>query len=362
MGKRHNTLSDNIFKNSYYIKTLEEYLNIEDFKKEYSVQYDIMLDIYKNLIIINNTMFSDSNDSKAKRMEDVQIALENAISKSAEDERNKYSIKTLKDLIDSNARRVYNKFIEWYENSVHQSYYETLKSEIENEMQRLEDVNFDMVVKDNLMYDKNKNSNYKIYISKLGNEYALNKAITSDFKSDFANTYGIDLSEENMQEIAFLYDLVASANNSLSNCLIGNKYEYFNLSEYSSKEDFYRAYLTALHIDMLDNETFKINSNLFIKKMEATGKLLREEYAKGLIEDTSLNEFVGNFDYYYFILNMKMLCDNEITINVKNDFINKLINDLKDIYYLIKEDNYQKAFDLVQVIIERNKKLFERLS
>ena len=49
-----------------------------------------MLDIYKNLIIINNAMFSDSNDSNNKRMGNVQMALENAISKSADDERNKY--------------------------------------------------------------------------------------------------------------------------------------------------------------------------------------------------------------------------------------------------------------------------------
>ncbi len=33
MGKRHNTLSDDIFRNSKYISTLENELRIEDFKK-----------------------------------------------------------------------------------------------------------------------------------------------------------------------------------------------------------------------------------------------------------------------------------------------------------------------------------------
>ena len=34
MGKRHNTLSDDIFRNSKYIATLEKELEISDFKKE----------------------------------------------------------------------------------------------------------------------------------------------------------------------------------------------------------------------------------------------------------------------------------------------------------------------------------------
>ena len=36
MGKRHNTLSDDIFRNSKYIATLEKKLEISDFKKESS--------------------------------------------------------------------------------------------------------------------------------------------------------------------------------------------------------------------------------------------------------------------------------------------------------------------------------------
>ena len=64
---------------------------------------------------------------------------------------------------------------------------------------------------------------------------------------------------------------------------------------------------------------------------------------------------------------MTEICNNEIVIKVKNDLINKLINDLKSIFELMskeenKKENYKKAFALVQIIIERNKKLFERLS
>ena len=61
MGKRHNTLSDDIFRNSKYIATLEKELEIDDFKKESPDQYEIMLNVYKTLILVNNIIFADSN-------------------------------------------------------------------------------------------------------------------------------------------------------------------------------------------------------------------------------------------------------------------------------------------------------------
>ena len=63
MGKRHNTLNDDIFRNSKYINTIEQELGITDFRKEYKEQYDIMLDVYKTFITINNIIFADSNKS-----------------------------------------------------------------------------------------------------------------------------------------------------------------------------------------------------------------------------------------------------------------------------------------------------------
>lgn len=54
MGHRHNTLNDTIFRNSRYIKFLNENLGIEDFRKEYKEQYDFILDTFSTLILLNN--------------------------------------------------------------------------------------------------------------------------------------------------------------------------------------------------------------------------------------------------------------------------------------------------------------------
>ena len=104
MGKRHKTLSDSIFRNSRYIKALEQELEISDFRKEYIEQYDIMLDIYKTLITINNIFFSDSNKSKKQKQNEIIDTLEKVIYKSIDDNRAKYSVRTIKSLVDKNSR------------------------------------------------------------------------------------------------------------------------------------------------------------------------------------------------------------------------------------------------------------------
>ena len=146
MGKRHNTLTDDIFRNSKYIHTLEQVLEIEDFRKEYKEQYDIMLDVYKTLITINNIFFSDSNKSKKQKQNEIKDTLEKVIYKSIDDNRAKYSVRTIKGLIDSNTRLLYNKFNEWYENlSYNEKYYDNLKLEVEEEMDTLDNIDFDNI-------------------------------------------------------------------------------------------------------------------------------------------------------------------------------------------------------------------------
>ena len=168
MGKRHNTLSDDIFRNSKYINTLEQALEIDDFRKEYKEQYDIMLDVYKTLITLNNIFFADSNKNKKEKTDEIIDTIEKVIYKSIDDDRAKYSVRTIKALVDSNTRLLYNKYSEWYEKlSYNENYFDTLKNEIEQEITTLENIGFDNVVKGSLLYEKNKNSDYKIFVSKL---------------------------------------------------------------------------------------------------------------------------------------------------------------------------------------------------
>lgn len=191
MGKRHNTLSDDIFRNSKYINALERELGIDDFRKEYKEQYDIMLDVYKTLITINNILFADSNKSIYDKNIEIDEALTECIGTQnykeyhkKEDEKEegkktpirsyKYSTRTLKGLVDSNTRLLYEKFKDWHETLYNDKTIINVKSEIEKEMTRLENIGFDNVVKKDIEYKKNKDSKYKIFISKLGKFYQNN--------------------------------------------------------------------------------------------------------------------------------------------------------------------------------------------
>ena len=207
MGKRHNTLTDDIFRNSKYIRTLEQVLEIEDFRKEYKEQYDIMLDVYKTLITINNIFFSDSNKSKKQKQNEIIDTLEKVIYKSIDDNRAKYSVRTIKGLIDSNTRLLYNKFNEWYKNlSYNEKYYDNLKLEVEEEMDTLDNIDFDNIVKNDLRYQKNKNSNYKIYVSKFDYLYPNHKKELDNYKQNFYDIYGIELNEKKQTKYVWFLD------------------------------------------------------------------------------------------------------------------------------------------------------------
>ncbi len=386
MGKRHNTLSDDIFRNSKYIATLEKELKIDDFKKEYSDQYKIMLDVYKTLIIVNNIIFADSNKSIYDKNIEVDEALTECIGTQnykeyhkKEDEKEegkktpirsyKYSTRTLKGLVDSNTRLLYEKFKDWHETLYNDKTITNIKKDVEEEMKKLEDVNFDMVVKGGIEYEKNKDSNYKIYISKFNNLYTDYKAFTKQYKDDFSNNYGIDLNEEEMRYIRFIYDLVAYANNGIVKTLFDKEPIDFQLNETSTPEEYYKAYLTLLHLDIKDNELFKKNSETFLNKIIVVSKRLTEHLPKEKAFAIEMKDYINLFDYYYFIVSMKDIIDNKIDVVANNLLINKIINDLKEIYELITKDNeeemisnYKEAFNKCQAIIERNKKYYERLS
>ena len=372
MGKRHNTLSDDIFKNSKYIATIEKELRISNFKKYAIDQYEIMLDIFQTLIAINNLFFADSNKNKKEKKNEIIDILEKVIYKSQDDDRAKYSTRTIKSLYDGTARFLYNKYNEWYEKlSYNDNYFDTLKIEIEEEMKKFENVGFNYIVKGTIEYEKNKDSNYKIFISKFNNLYIDYKAFKRQYKDNFNNNYGIDLTKEEMRYIGFIYDLVAYANNGIVKTLFDKEPLNFQLDETSAPEEYYKEYLKLLHLDIKDNELYTKNSEIFLSKILVVNKRLIEHLPKEIVYNISINDFINRFDYYYFIVSMKDIIDNNIKVFFDNMLINKITNDLKEIYNLIsiqyetKEKmliNYKDAFRKCQAIIDRNKNIYERLS
>lgn len=377
MGKRHNTLTDDIFRNSKYIRTLEQVLEIEDFRKEYKEQYDIMLDVYKTLITINNIFFSDSNKSKKQKQNEIKDTLEKVIYKSIDDNRAKYSVRTIKGLIDSNTRLLYNKFNEWYENlSYNEKYYDNLKLEVEEEMDTLDNIDFDNIVKNDLRYQKNKNSNYKIYVSKFDYLYPNHKKELDNYKQNFYDIYGIELNEKETNEICLIFRLVTYGNNGLVKLLYDNAID-FGLYDKSIPNDYFNAYLKSLNINMENNNDYNkcrdIFFNEFVETVDTMTKLILKKYENNHIKEIggelSLDEFVFNYDLYFFYLNMELIT-TKYNFTIKSDLLLKIIKDLKEVYRLIydnvpkmaNETQVKEALKKIQAIIDRNKNLFERLS
>ena len=377
MGKRHNTLTDDIFRNGKYIRTLEQVLEIEDFRKEYKEQYDIMLDVYKTLITINNIFFSDSNKSKKQKQNEIIDTLEKVIYKSIDDNRAKYSVRTIKGLIDSNTRLLYNKFNEWYENlSYNEKYYDNLKLEVEEEMDTLDNIDFDNIVKNDLRYQKNKNSNYKIYVSKFDYLYPNHEKELDNYKQNFYDIYGIELNEKETNEICLIFRLVAYGNNGLVKLLYDNAID-FGLYDKSIPNDYFNAYLKSLNINMENNNDYNkcrdVFFNEFVETVDTMTKLILKKYENNHIKEIggelSLNEFVFNYDLYFFYLNMELIT-TKYNFTIKSDLLLKIIKDLKEVYRLIydnvpkmaNETQVKEALKKIQAIIDRNKNLFERLS
>lgn len=381
MGKRHNTLSDEIFKNSIYINALEEALGIEDFKKEckknaeYKGQYEMMLDVFKTLININNILFSDSNKNIKEKQDEINDILFKIIYKDSESTRLKYSIRTQKALKDSYTRYLYNKFIDWY-NNFYTFSFDTLKQEVENEMTRLENVNFDKMAKDGLQYEKNKNSNYKIITSKLDYLYPNCVKEWKKYQKDFYDTYGKTLNQEEKKDIYFIYKLIAYANNGIVRLLFNDIKQDFVVGVKDNADKFFKFYLKSLNIDIKDNDLFIENSQIFYEELCILNKKIleyeEENPNKSIIKNFDIQTVgvVSHYDLFFFYINMYNIINGTIEIKAKTDFLVKIVNDLKEIYNLIYENvpnitninQVQEAFDKIQKIVERNKEMFERLS
>lgn len=378
MGKRHNTLSDSIFRNSKYINTLEKELDITDFRKDYKEQYDIMLDVYKTLISINNIFFADSNKNKNDKQNEILELLEQAIYKSPDDDRAKYSVRTVKGLIDSNTRLLYNRFSDWYEKlSYNDKYYDSLKMEIEEEMTRLENIGFDNVVKSGFQYAKNKNSDYKIYTSKLDYLYPNKEKAWEEYKKELYDIYGIEINQQERNDIYFVFKLIAYANNGIVKLLFQDETPDFDLSARNNADDFFKAYLTCLNINIEDNDMFMKKADIFLNEAFITNNVITEQIEhktknKHILQmpAMTIDFYIANYDLIFFYVNMEKITSGLFEFTIKADFITKLIKDLKEIYTLMYDnvptmtdkEQVQNAFSKVQNIIDRNKKMFERLS
>lgn len=372
MGNIHKTLSDDNFKNSKYIEIVNKQIGCDDFRKDYKEQYYIMLDIFQTFIELYNCFFADSNSSNIERVKQAKRLLAQLFKMKDEEEIDligvKYSVRDIKNLPEKEVRLIYNLMKECYytlyymeENEMETHTLKDIKKSIAKEMKKLESVGFDKWVKESISFDKNKNSNYKIFICAFDTLNKDNEEYIEEFKKGFNFDYDKDFGENEFDEVFFIYNLVAKANNGIVNVLANTQIKDCGLNSNSSPKEIYKKYLDTLHLNIKDDYS-KLSALHFSLTASTTYESIRETY------NISFNEMISNFDLYFFLDKMKNCVNtNEITIN--SNATDSIIKKLQDIYNTIaniqdkeSKETYKEAFDKVQEIIIRNAKYYIRVS
>lgn len=365
MGKRHDTLDYKYFHKTRYINKLEQYYKIKSLKSEYSEMFDFMYDTFKTLILVNNVLFADSNKNNIDKASEITIIIEQYLYGRNENdsEKKKYSVRMINSILEKHCVYIHRKLDEWYEtlncitskNIESSNYFKSIKNEVNIEMERLEDVMFDYIDNGKVIYEKEKNSNKKKYLSKFS-DLKDDKNFIAQYVKDFNNNYGtnFDSDDEQVSEIKFIFDLITSANNGIINTLYNNKSDYFIFNQKTPPQELYKYYLSTLNMEINDN-MFSLSSMAFQLKVLSTIKDLPKQFA------CEFNTLIKNFDLYYFISNIDDISKQD-DFEYINSYIEKIVKDLLKAYELIKKDEYSNALIEIENIINRNKNCFESIS
>lgn len=368
MGHRHNTLNDTIFRNSRYIKFLNENLGIEVFRKEYKEQYDFILDTFSTLILLNNCFFSDSNLGMTDKVNNaIKICgkylysdfNEDTLETESENGTNKYSVRFIQSILEKHSTHVYRRITEWYldylDNYTTSSNISFLLEDIEKEMATLENINFDDMVKDTIDYKKNKNSNHRIFICKFDSLYSSFMEFTQDFREDYDKNHITPISDEELSNVSQIYRLMTKCSNGLTKVIENEPIEEYRITERTTPNELFKMYLDSLDIG-LNIYDFKMEALTF---MYTFSEILGECKSKGLDNSSTLH----NFDFFYFDIQMKQLLDDK-DLTITDELIRKDFEDLKEVYNTIHtkptciEDSISisiKASNMLKELMEKKR-------
>lgn len=370
MGAKHKTLNDDIFRHSKYIEVINKQVGCKDFKnfcqdednKDFKGQYDFMLDTFRTLILLNNCFYSDSNISLADKVANALDIMEAYLY--IDTDKKKYSVRFIQGIIEKHSTYLYRRINEWYRNLeplttkdiTTTNWVKVVMEEIEKEIIRLESVGFDDMVKGSIDYKKNKNSNYKIYISRfdsLNTEYS---TFVEEYKNEYNERHTNTLTYDDLTDIGLIYTLVAKANNGIVITLDDKDNKDYNLNENSTPKDYYEAYLDSLNIGV-DDTFHKLNANAFMINFELVSSNV----------NLTTNDIINNFDMFYFLEMMRRKKD----FTTIDDEANKVLDDLRRVYKILSNpptnqddmlDNFKVGYDMIQKIIDRYQDYYIRVS
>ena len=370
MGARHNTLNDTIFRNSKYMEVVNTQVGCKDFKnfckenEEYEEQYNFMLDTFRTLILLNNCFFSDSNLGIADKVANALDIMEAYLY--IDTDKKKYSVRFIQSIIEKHSTHLYRKIDEWYDTLEHltpkdiftTNYVKNVMEEIENEMTRLESVGFDDMVKGSIDYKKNKDSNYKIYISRFDSLNTENNTFVEAYKNDYNERHTNTLTGDDITHIGLIYTLVAKACNGIAKTLESKEEKKYNLNVNSTPQEIYKAYLDSLNISV-DDVFYMLSAGAFCIGFMSV-------YSSDL--NLTMDMTVNNYDMLFFLNRMRNNTDNLTTID---DEANKVLDNLKKIYDIItktptsRDDmlcNFKTGYDMILKIIDRYQEYYIRVS
>lgn len=366
MGK-HKTLNDTIFRNSKYMDVVNKQTKC-DFRKEHKQEYDFMLDTFSSFILLYNCFNSDSNLSLSEKVENALNVCEKYLfSNYNENEKeidgddgiNKYSVRFIQNVCEKHSTHLYRRINEWYNDYLiiytPNSKLDFFLDDLDKEMSILEKVSFDDMLKENINYKKNKNSNYKIYMSKFSYLYSNNEEFENHFIKEYNDNHIAPLSDKELANITLIYDLVARCCNAITIGLENKPIEEYNINERTTPTEFLNIYLKTLDININTYE-FRMNAIQFMLEFLMI-------YQDVSLRDVSMNEMINNYDFYYFMVKMQEILKDE-NFTITDEQIRKDLEDLKVIYNVLHTpiqtmddtlNNLSKAFDLIQKLMNKKR-------
>lgn len=371
---KHRVIDTNAFRNSKYMQVVNKQVGCKDFKKfcdenkEYKGQFDFMVDTFKTFVLLRNCFFSDSNLAINDKVENAQKIIgkylfsdfdEKTNETMSEDGKPKYGFRFLQNVCERYSTHLYRRINEWYfkylNDYILNDNIDAVLDGIKKEMTRLEKVEFDDYVKENINFKKNKTSDYKIYLSKFDSLYSGYEEFTEEFIKEYNENHITPLNDEELGRIGLVYTLMAKCCNGITKVLENKPQEEFNIDERTIPTELFNIYLNQLNF----------NETRFDFRMEATQFMPQASllYSKVSSRGLTFDEMMNNFDMYYFFDKMQEVV-NKDDFKITDEQIQKDLQDLRDIYKLthtpVKHvdetlELFKKALTLISNLISKKK-------
>lgn len=360
MRKKHKTLNDYIFRHSVYMNIVNRETNC-DFRKEHKKEYKFMLDTFSTLILLNNCFFSDSNLSIKDKIENAITLIEKYIYLDLDkNENKKYSSRFIEGIPEKHSTHLYRRINEWYEILVIPNRnIEMVLDDIEKEIDRIDNVSFDSVIKDNFKYQKNKDNDYKIFISKFSDLYVDKNSFLQNYIEEYNDEHKEKLTDEEIYNISTVYNALAKANNGLMPIIHKKDITIQMIDKRDTPQTIYKIYLDTLGIDN-HSPFFKTDALVFF--LEAI-----HVYKNGCIQKGMPFEvMIANYELASFIYLMEQIIMKK-NFKVNDGKIEKIIEELKQVYNIMNSSrnirsNSKKCYEIIQNRIKKNEDYFIRVS